>query len=186
MEDRDPPALLCPHCGAERLPNSKLCWICHQPPVSTIQPEDVRMASPVPPQRTFSLSSLMLLIALVAVCFGVIREFPGLGVLMIIVLAPALVRTLRSVYKGKAEGQPLSPLQKVGTFAVSMAFVLLIMLAAGIAFFITCWAGVVAGSSVANGSDGAWTGLAIGLGLGAIAAIATGIWLARLVWKVKQ
>ncbi|HEV3168280.1 MAG TPA: hypothetical protein VGZ22_30025 [Isosphaeraceae bacterium] len=195
MDVREPPVLLCPHCGAENLPESTLCWICHQPTVFRIQPEDVGMAPPLPPQRTFNLSSLMLLIALVAVCFGVTREFPGLGVLLVIVLTPALVRTLRSVYQGKATGQPLTPLQKVETFAVSMVLVSLILLGAGIAFFFTCSAVLMGGTAVSQllsrfDADSGYglfmPAFGIGVILGVVAAVAAGSKIARRVWKGKR
>src|SRR6187402_3410953 len=100
-------AARCPECGADVRPLDEKCWLCQrplsakdvitaeliQPAAPPIVPEWVAARSTANPAQ-FSLETLMLVITLVAVCLGMIAATPGLGVLVSVVAAPALIRTL--------------------------------------------------------------------------------------------
>jgi hypothetical protein len=90
------------------------------------------------------LSSVMLVIALVAISLGVLREAPGLGILLIVLMVPALVRTLAGAARRQAKGSAMTLAEKLITFFVSLVIVVFIGLAASIAFLCTCFtAGLV-------------------------------------------
>ncbi len=130
-----------------------------------------------PNASTFTLGSLMLVIALIAVCLGVTVEVPGLGILLIVLAAPALVRTLLNVSHSKAEGVTLTLPQKAALFLGSLGIVALIALGALIAFVITC----VPAGFVGIETDGN-VGIVLAIGAGLIAAGAAGFFLARRLW----
>jgi hypothetical protein len=80
----------------------------------------------------------MLLIALIGVCFALLRELPGLGILALIVVTPAMGRTLHGCVRHKQAGLPLSAWEKAGLFLNSAGIVLTIGLTAVVAFIGTC------------------------------------------------
>jgi hypothetical protein len=119
----------------------------------------------------FSLASLILVMTLVAVCLGVLMAAPGLGILLIIVAVPALVRTVVTGSQQKGTGAPLSLGQKVVAFITSLGLMIAVGIAGIIAFEIACWGSCAAVAVVAGEGEGAfYTGLILGAvaGLGAI------------------
>ena len=80
------------------------------------------------------------MIALIAVCLGVIREAPGLGVPLAVVSFIALTRTMIVSASREGGAQPLSAVEKLAVFfaTISMAFV--VMFCVAIALFATCYA----------------------------------------------
>jgi hypothetical protein len=79
---------------------------------------------PAPPERRaayqFSLATILLTIALVAVLLGVLQMAPGVGILLAIAVTPAFLRTCIMTARRKARGKPVSLGYKLGTFAVSV------------------------------------------------------------------
>ena len=100
------------------------CWLCT---ARLESPAQAGLLAPPTAQRqagrTFGLSTLMVMVALCAVFFGVFRESPGLGILLAIVLTPALGATFVKVMKREARGRPMTVLEKFGTFAASAGIV---------------------------------------------------------------
>ncbi len=72
----------CPHCGTRLQPEDTACWLCGQR-ISTVFSSDKAETTETPPPLvantalTFNLSSLMLIITLIAVCLGVFRLRPA-------------------------------------------------------------------------------------------------------------
>jgi hypothetical protein len=88
----------CPQCGAEIRSSDGRCWLCRWKPGDVVPPP-VLIARP--PEREpgpwqFSIGGLLIVTTVIAVCFGALRAAPGLGVLLIILLAvsavPAVIR----------------------------------------------------------------------------------------------
>ncbi len=107
---------------------------------------------------------------LVAVCVGVFKLVPGLGILLGIFALPALVRTSIDVTKHKQRGSPLGMLGKVGSFVVSLVIAVTVTIAAFAAAFAVCAVGFSTGGIapelaliIANG--GLLVGLAVMVGL---------------------
>jgi hypothetical protein len=185
----------CPHCQAGNRPGADCCFLCHEPipldaevvdaslwgapQVPLTGDEDV--PAPATVRHTFTLSSLMLLIALVAVTLGVFRIEPGLGIVLVIVVTPALIRTLLAVSRDKARGRALNPLEKVGVFVASLGIVIVIGLAAIIAFVATC---VPIG--LANSDNMTSNSLVTAVVIGLIAAGLVAFPLIRWLWPRKR
>ena len=93
----------------------------------------------------FGISSLLLLMTLTAVFFGLFSMAPGLGIAAMIVAVPALVPTSIIAMRKGSRGRPMTALQRIGVFAAWVGLVVVVLVAAGIAFFITCLVGVVGG-----------------------------------------
>lgn len=142
----------CPSCGASVSPGQSSCWLCHAPLAADETP-----ASPFAPGHPFvpraagqfTIATILLVTTLIAVCLGLFRYSPGLGVLLIVFAAPALVRT---VFVGRREqrlGRRLTTGGKIGQFFVSLIIMYAVWMAAGMAFFMTC-AGSLGLAAVAN------------------------------------
>ena len=115
----------CRECGAETWAYAQNhCWLC------TARLEaPARAGLPAPATehreagRTFGLSTLMVTVALCAVFFGVFRESPALGILLAIVVTPALVRTWVASSRREAKGQPMSEVERWVGFAGSVCVI---------------------------------------------------------------
>ena len=69
------------------------------------------------PAVTFQISSLLLVIAVIAVCLGIAHENIILGIILAVVVVPALVYTVVVAEKRSAGGSPMAVLDKAATFA---------------------------------------------------------------------
>ena len=181
----------CPECGAALAPGASSCWLCRgtgQPDVQAPGP-----SSPFAERRAafqFSLATLMLTVTLVAVILGAFRVAPGAGIVLVIIVTPAWLRTCLSVARRKARGRPMTPAEKLGGFAGSVGVVVIVGVAAGIAFYATCWAGFFGGAAVsslwARGYDSIGWGLGTGVILGLVAGLVVGYLLIRRLWPRKE
>jgi hypothetical protein len=135
----------------------------------------------------------MLTITLVAVVLGAFRAAPGLGVLLVIVVSPAWLRTCLNAMRRRARGRPMSALDKLGLFAGSVGVVTTVLVASSVAFYAICWAGFgigMVGSEVVPQRSRppyqavAW-GLYTGVALGIVAALVVGVFLLRRLWPQK-
>ena len=97
-----------------------------------------------------SISLLLVALALILVCIGVSIESPGLGILLALVAAPAMIRTLVVHERRQGQGRPLSPAGAIGVFFASFAATIgigiLVVVAIVVAFFIICLAAFQFGS----------------------------------------
>jgi hypothetical protein len=176
-------AARCPECGAT-LSGASECWLCRR----ATQAGDSSPTSPFAEERKsagqFSLATVFLIITLIAVCLGSLRLAPGLGVLLIIVATPALIRTCVVGIREKQAGHVLSLGEKVVAFLASSAIIVLVGVAGFIAFQIACWGScaMVAGIQQKEGENA----FLVGLGTGGIAGIGTIIWLVWKTWPRKK
>jgi hypothetical protein len=74
----------------------------------------------------FNLNSLMLIIALIAVCMAVARATPYLGIPLSVLSAIALARASVQTASGPSEARTISPFDKMIQFFVSVAIVLIV------------------------------------------------------------
>ena len=153
-------------------PTDDKCWLCGRELVVTAEVvEDVAEspfaaswspradAKPIPFQ--FSLESLLMVITLAAVCLGAFVATPGLGVLALIVAAPALLRTVYEGHQARQRGKQLTLTDKLLSFAASAGITVAALSAAAAAFFTACTASVLAvcftAASTGNQSWGSGT-----------------------------
>jgi hypothetical protein len=182
---------LCPECGAAVQPADSACWLCHRSLTvvaevveTPVVPDWERQRRANPTQ--FSLESLMLVVTLVAVCLGMIMALPGLGILISIVAAPALVRTLIAGYQEKAAGGHLTLAEKVMAFIASTGVTLAVLVTGFAAFGAACFGSCLVMAGVAStganrGVNGDTLIMAL-LGFSALVGLAAAIamfWLLR-------
>jgi hypothetical protein len=156
----------CPECGARVKPTDARCWLCGRELVVTAEIVEALDESPfaaswsprvgaAPQPFQFSLESLLLVITLVAVCLGAFVATPGLGVLALIVAAPALLRTFYEGRQARQRGKSFTLAEKLAAFAASAGIALAALSAAAAAFFAACTASLLAvcfvGSATGNG-----------------------------------
>ena len=111
---------VCPECGAANRPKN-FCFLCGhdldtgrlettagtpRSPISFTSPEPVNPYAPPPtgfsPAFTFRISSLLMVIAVFAVCLGVAHENLIMGIILAVAVAPALVYTVIVATERKA------------------------------------------------------------------------------------
>jgi hypothetical protein len=139
-------------------------------------------------QRTFGLSSVMLIIALIAVCLGVIRVAPGVGVVLAILATPAAVRTAIASSRREAKGLPMAGGERLWAFAGSLGVIIVTGVASAAAFSGLCFGGVFLGAAK-SGPGNPYGGLAVGMfvggGVGVLVAIFVFYKMARWLWPIK-
>jgi hypothetical protein len=179
----------CPECGAAYRLAAERCWLCGsklpQDGLDTVQPEEPLEATLVTRETasTFSLSSLFLVMTLVAVGAGVFAAAPGLGILFAIVATPALARTIVVTSRQKTRGIVTTPGQKAGAFLGSIGIVLLVFLSIGVALFTACWTACAGGAVMSAGSQNA---VIAGAVAGGIAGLTLSGWVLWLIWRKRR
>jgi multisubunit Na+/H+ antiporter MnhB subunit len=178
MSPFDSGSVICPMCSAENSRGAARCFLCGQslsgvtevvPPKLTTEPEAGRRA-------TFQITSMMLLIALIAVFLGVFHEAPGVAMVLAVPGTIALIRTLAAA--GHRPGPP-SWFDHVAVFAGTFMAVVTVAVAAGVSFFATCLA-IVATNPGPYGGDNIFVGLIVG-GIVGLAVI-IGLTVAFVRW----
>ena len=129
--DRPSPEIVdCPQCGAKNFAIDDLCAACHQGLTLVILPR--------PKIRRFGLGTVMILIAVIAVCLVPVRMSPWLSLFASIVLVPAFVRTFLVLEGRRLDGRNSRRAEYFEVFMKSFFMVLVIVLCTGFAFLTTC------------------------------------------------
>ena len=92
----------------------------------------------MPNRLRMGLATLMVAIAVLALCFAAIRAAPGLGIPVVLFLVPATLRAGVHIESRRAEGRPMTWSEKNDSIATSIMLAILLLPAAGIAFVATC------------------------------------------------
>lgn len=165
------PALPCPMCGSSNAPARKKCWFCAWPldwqaPVRSAAPFQAAGRFPssgggaegalAPPPAswkpgssvvdfnpaTFSLTSLIIVVTLLCVAFGLWRVAPGLSFFVIFLMIPALARTGKRLQQKRAAGEQPTAWDHVSallsSFLMVIAVLVLTVLALIAALFVVC------------------------------------------------
>jgi hypothetical protein len=194
------PESACPECGAFRRAADPSCFLCGRrfdsdPEVAPAAGKPFNPYDPPPPallerpaaapgslRLTFRISSLLLIIAVVAVCLGVWQAQPILGACLAVVAVPALGYVCVIGFKSASAGKPMAVPDKLSSFLAALWGVVLVEFAALVAFCMTCVpAGFVAMSADAAGE----TGFIVALVLGGVGAFAGGAYVAYWLIKTK-
>lgn len=176
----------CPDCGAVNTPPAIFCWLCGRvlPQAGEEEPR------PVPPNAnfTFSLSSLMLVMTLIAVCLGAATIEPGFGIILAIAATPAVLRSMVLMkWERQRLGRSAGILDKVRTFLSSLFLIALVATASFAAFFAMCTAGFFAEFGGIFGPDrygGAVFVTCIGVGI--VASLVVLFFGVRWIWPRKD
>ena len=146
-------AWLCPECGAANRVGETTCFLCggrsgtdspaqagaksfnpYAPPSVSYAPPAVS----VPLRPSFHISSMLLIIAVIAVCLGVWQAQPLLGVIVAVIVVPALGYTSVIAFQSASKGRPLAVSEKLNRFLAALMGVVVILFAALVAFCMTC------------------------------------------------
>jgi hypothetical protein len=153
-----------------------------EPTRTTESPTDANPYTPPRPivgdttPAQFSLLTLLLVTTLVAVCMGVTVAAPGWGLLLSALAAPALVRTMLATVKQKKAGIVLSLSQKLAVFGVSLCVMVMIGVAAVVAFEAGCWGTALVWDGV-SGAPNLDSMLITSVSIGSLLALITIVWL---------
>ena len=181
MSSSSPDSPRCPECGAASPCRSDRCWLCGAAlPVEAGSPGTTATTAAEAVAKTFSLSSLFLVMTLVAVGAGVFAAAPGLGILFVILATPALVRTMVVTSRQKTSGIATTPSQKIAAFLGSVGVVLLVILSIGVALFTACWTACAGGAVMSAAGQQATIAGAVA---GGIVGLALSGWVLRLIWR---
>lgn len=174
----------CPQCGAERVVGATVCWLCHAPLTEGApaagqwtgsNPYAAPQSIPTPPQ--FALSSLLLVVTLVALCVGLVTVAPGLIVPLVIFVLPAVIRTTIVTSRKTAAGETMTTGRKALTFLASIGIVYVVWMAGMVAFFGAC-AVVVGAAAISSTTNQNIEYLLIALLIAAAAgSLALAVWL---------
>ncbi|MCL6504479.1 MAG: hypothetical protein K6T86_17505 [Pirellulales bacterium] len=193
MSHTPPPVAQCPDCGATVEATAHSCWLCG----AAVSARDVSMeaevlSTPPPPEQlrmTFTISGMLTVTTLAALCLGVGLIWPGLGIALTIVIVPALVRTwvITSAPSARDDKPEERFATLVSSLAVSFVTLITVCTAAAAAFAGSCFAAAVGSEAlgVARGLDV----IPVALGVGALAGLAAGIGVVLLIqplWRRRR
>jgi len=105
----------CPRCGAAWRPGGDKCWLCYLPAAKAFATESVELTpvlsppiEPVTLSTSFSLASLLMVITLVSVVFGVSTFAPGVGIPLGVVLLVVWLKTAERAERRRKLGHALT------------------------------------------------------------------------------
>jgi hypothetical protein len=159
----------CPHCGLENPASESTCRACSKSLTIYIGPAHNR-------PRRFGLGSLMVLVAVTAPGLALLREVPVLGVLILVLLPAAVVRTSAAAYQCDADLRPMSTDHKLWTFLGSVGLMIAVLVSTFLLFFVVF---ITAGAIIG------FEGLPFAIALGALAALTLGYRMLRSLWPYK-
>jgi hypothetical protein len=132
-------ATYCPHCAATLRAGVRRCWLCGTqvpqapsvPGTDADEPDQFGKPANTPPisnPRTYTLSSLMLLVTWVGVCLGIGACAPWIGFGLAIAAIPAMFRTaaLARYHEAHFFKSPLSMCEQAMMFLESLYLVVVI------------------------------------------------------------
>ncbi len=193
MPDDATPVVYCPDCGAAVAPQGRACWLCGAAIAPHSAVIDAELLGPPPPPEplriTFSISGLLTVTTLAALCLGVGLNWPGLGIGLAIVILPAMVRTwVITAGAGSIQPKPEEWFAALmSSLAVSFVTMVTVSMAATAAFFGSCFA-AAAGSEVLGVARG-WDVIPVALWGGGLGGLVAGIGmllLLRPLWKRRR
>jgi ribosomal protein L40E len=159
----------CPHCGVENPVSETTCRSCSRNLVLYIGP-----AHNLP--RRFGLGALMVLVAVVAPGLALLRDVPFLGVLILLLLPAAAIRTAAAVSQSADDLRPLNLDQKIQVFFGSIGVMVGVLTLAFLTFFAIC---------IPTGALIGFHGLPFAIGLGGVAAIYVAYRMLRSLWPYR-
>ncbi len=132
----------CWDCGATNDPGASECWLCQR--VDWKKDPGLRRGRPAPevPRRgpMSTIAGWMILIAAIGVAAGIFREAPGLAMVLLISVVPALALTEWKAYRRRRRGVPMTvPQRIVLVLALTVLIPILLAIALVVALFAYCF-----------------------------------------------
>ncbi len=173
--DRPSPELVdCPSCRIKNFAIDDRCAACGASLTVVILPR--------PKVRRVALATVMVLVAVFAVCFGALRQSLPLGIAATMVLVPAALRTMLEYESRKTDGRPLSSrevmVQAIEALTIS---ILLLPLSAAVCLLISMTILEFHKPNI----EIVWISQII-YGTGVLLGIAISFFLARKLWPRKN
>jgi hypothetical protein len=181
----------CPYCGAEVGAHARRCWLCQEKMPAAydggeqdarIHQLSERIALPAPSEGPGPMAAFGILALILGI--GMALAAPGILIIMVILLAPAFIRTLaKSPGPTTREAAPSS----FWTFLSSVGVVAVVGLASFAAFFATCFVVCLGGlglNEMRGGKNYEWIMIA-SVGAGLVPGIAVAFLLFRRFWGRK-
>ena len=145
------------------------------------------MPQPIAKPQQFSLATLLLVTALIAVCLALFRSAPILGVIYLLLAVPAFVRTVLLAQREKRHGGRLTAAEKVAVFLGSIAVVVVVIIAALVMGWLVFLAGLAVAMLGHALSDQAVVGAVFtGAILAVFVGILTGWHMFRISWPSRE
>jgi hypothetical protein len=119
---------------------------------------------------------LMVLVAVVAPGLALLRDIPVLGVLILLLLPAAAIRTSAAVSQSADDLRPLNLDQKIQVFFGSIGVMIGVLTLAFLTFFAVC---------IPSGALIGFHGLPFAIGLGGVAAIYVAYRMLRSLWPYR-
>jgi hypothetical protein len=139
LEKRDP---ICWECGASNTPGSSECWLCQRRDWNRYPGPRRRHPSPpdLPRRRPLStIAGWMIAIAVIGVAIGLFREAPGVAILLLVSVVPALAITELKARGRLRRGDPMSAWERIARIlALTILIPILVIGALAIALFTFC------------------------------------------------
>jgi len=184
-------ATTCPECGEVAIAGKNKCWLCGAALGARAGHAQQRLgtSSAVAGALQSDTQVLVVLVILtVLVCVGLMFEQPGIGILLAIVATPALVRTAVATARQRERGRPVTVGDSLLAFLGSLGVVVAVGTAAVVAFFATCFAVCLGGSSVLNTGPGRGgdSGMIASIAAGGVISLALAIFLFWKFWPRKN
>jgi hypothetical protein len=179
----------CPECGAEiRDPSAKRCWLCKEPLGERPRLSDEELARRIRlPSAKGDSPAWAVVAVLTLLLFGglLFTEAYGIVIVLLIVAVPALIRTVVMASRQREAGAPADSASVLVTFLTSLGIVVVVGIAAGVAFYASCFA-VCLGMFSLGGARGSEAYiLPISVGLGLIPCLLVFVLLMRRLWPRK-
>jgi hypothetical protein len=114
-----PEIVHCPHCSARNSVIEDACRACGKPLAIYLGP-------PAPVPRRMGLGTAMFYIGVIAVCLGITREAPPLGILLLVLVVPSLARTQLASYRRRMDERAMSKSEWAATFSHSLVLVVML------------------------------------------------------------
>jgi hypothetical protein len=140
----------CGKCGTLNRPGATACFLCarrfdtsaldttgdaSQSPTSLTS---AASSAAVSPALSCRISSLLLVIAVVAICLAIVREDLLVGTVLALTVLPALAYTIIAAARREARGSPMAVHEKLRAFLAAIVGVALVAFSTVAMFFLTC------------------------------------------------
>jgi hypothetical protein len=133
---------VCWGCGASNTPGSSECWLCQRRDWNRYPGVRRRRQAPPGHARRSPLSTIggwMIGIAILGVAIALFREAPGLAVVLLVSVVPALAVTELKARGRRREGDFMSSGERLAWIvALTIAIPIVVIMALAIALFAFC------------------------------------------------